>query len=132
MPPTRSGRVKQAKLRPEDVQKNLNAKIQALCQIMATDQEQLDKPINVAEYARLHNVPYQRLNARWNGRSTKSERPVHGYRLNQEQEQALVLYCQQRKLIGLHLPLKMVQEVAEKILLRSLLTGTDDIQLGPH
>jgi hypothetical protein len=34
--------------------------------------------------------------------------------------------------MGLHLPLKMVDEVAQKILLRSLPTGTDTIQLGPH
>ena len=87
-------RTKQAKLRPvERLDKQLNVLIESICESMACWQaEHPDTPVNVAEHARLHGVPYQRLNARWNGRGTRSERLNPAQRLSDIQEQALVCY----------------------------------------
>jgi hypothetical protein len=108
-----------------DEQKLLNRRIDAICELMAAEQEEQEsesnnKPVNVSEWARRHQVPYQRLNARWNGRGSLFERPATNSRLSEEQQRALLQYCKLRELMGMPVPLKTLHSVAESILRRSL------------
>ncbi|KAJ5465269.1 uncharacterized protein N7458_000955 [Penicillium daleae] len=53
--------------------------------------ESVDKP-NVKAWARSHNLPYQRLLARYKGRHSRSERSPSGRKLDGAQESALCRY----------------------------------------
>jgi hypothetical protein len=98
---------------------------------MAIQQEEHpDQPINVTQYAKQHQVPYQRLNARWNGRIPRSERTNSNLRVSEEDEQALVAYCKARNLIGILVPVKLLRDVVEQMLRRRALPGTKPELLG--
>ncbi len=51
-----------------------------------------DSTPNIASYAKLHRVPYQRLYHRVHGRASRSTRSPTGRRLDSTQEKALLDY----------------------------------------
>ena len=65
--------------------------IESRIQLALLDLEGQNKP-NIKGYARSHNLPYQRLLARYNGRKSRYERKPAGRKLDEAQESALCRY----------------------------------------
>ena len=128
----RSKRPKNKPVARAERSRRTNREIDNICAIMADEVD--NNPdligVNVASYAREHDVPYQRLNARWNGRSTLSDRPFSHLRLSETQEQALTLYCVDRNRIGIAVPLKMLNSVVEAIVAREMPNGEVPCEFG--
>lgn len=70
-------------------------------------------------------MDYQRLLARWQGRRSYCDRTPGNARLNEEQAEALVVYCHDRDCIGLPLPLAALREVAEGLLRKHVLPSEE-------
>ncbi|KAJ6096532.1 hypothetical protein N7486_007278 [Penicillium sp. IBT 16267x] len=65
--------------------------IEARIQLAILELENVESP-NIKAWAREHNLPYQRLLARYKGRSSRSERTPSGRKLDESQEAALCRY----------------------------------------
>jgi hypothetical protein len=65
--------------------------IEARIQLAILELENVESP-NIKAWARGHNLPYQRLLARYKGRSSRSERTPSGRKLDESQEAALCRY----------------------------------------
>lgn len=64
---------------------------EARIQLAILELENVESP-NIKAWAREHNLPYQRLLARYKGRSSRSERTPSGRKLDESQEAALCRY----------------------------------------
>lgn len=65
--------------------------IEARIQLAILELENVESP-NIKAWAREHNLPYQRLLARYKGRSSRTERIPSGRKLDESQESALCRY----------------------------------------
>ncbi|KAJ5900229.1 uncharacterized protein N7473_004299 [Penicillium subrubescens] len=71
---------------------------------------------NIKGYARAHNLPYQRLLARYNGRKSRYERKPAGRKLDEAQESALCRYLDYLGSIYLHPKCAEIAAAANSIL----------------
>ncbi|KAJ6007946.1 hypothetical protein N7540_011922 [Penicillium herquei] len=62
--------------------------IESRIELAILNLENVQSP-NIKVWAREHNLPYQRLLARYKGRTSRSERTAAGYKLDKSQESAL-------------------------------------------
>lgn len=89
--------------------------IESRIQSALLDLEDQNKP-NIKGYARAHNLPYQRLLARYNGRKSRYERKPAGRKLDEAQESALCRYLDYLDSIYLHPKRAEIAAAANSIL----------------
>ena len=89
--------------------------IESRIQSALLDLEGQNKP-NIKGYARSHNLLYQRLLARYNGRKSRYERKLVGRKLNEAQESALYRYIDYLNTIYLYPKRAKIATTANSIL----------------
>ena len=101
--------------------------IESRIQSALLDLEGQNKP-NIKGYARSHNLPYQRLLARYNGRKSRYERRPAGRKLDEAQESAPCRYIDYLDTIYLHPKRAEIAAAANSILVHC---HTDPTQPSP-
>ncbi|KAH7021707.1 hypothetical protein B0J12DRAFT_393675 [Macrophomina phaseolina] len=86
---------------------------------LALDEAATQLTPNISNLAIKHDVPRLRLYRRWGGYASKSSRPPTNRLLTNDQELALVLYCQTLDEIGVSCRIHMLESSAYQLLVRS-------------
>jgi hypothetical protein len=101
--------------------KESNASIESRIQLAILELENVESP-NIKAWARAKSLPYQRLLARYKGRSSLSDRQPNGRKLDELQESALCRYIDFLDLISFP-PKRPAIAATANIILASSYTG---------
>ena len=92
---------------------DIEARIQAALTFLDTTQD--DDP-DLPALAKSYEIPLRRLQARWQGRQSKQDRPAANRKLSEDQEAAVCQYLDRLDMLGTSARLQMVTGCANTIL----------------
>lgn len=86
---------------------------------LALDKARTQPSPNISKLAREFDVPRMRLSRRWHGIGARTDRQPTNYRLTEDQELALIIYCKKMDEIGLSCDIHKLETTAFQMLCRT-------------